>query len=94
MELATSAAAAASGDAGLVSRMMPRPPPSATRRPREAGAGRGAPAGEPERRIWVLRDQQPVPVSVRTGISDGRRTEVSGPELREGMAVIIDQKAQ
>ena len=25
---------------------------------------------------------------------DGRRTEVSGPELREGMAVIIDQKAQ
>jgi HlyD family secretion protein len=91
---AAAPAAAASGDAGLVSRMMPRPPPSATRRPREAGAGRGAPAGEPERRIWVLRDQQPVPVSVRTGISDGRRTEVSGPELREGMAVIIDQKAQ
>ena len=51
-------------------------------------------AGEQERRIWVLQNQQPVPVSVRTGISDGRRTEVSGAQLREGVAVIIDQKAQ
>jgi len=91
---AAAPAAAASGDTGLVSRMMPRPPPSGTRRPREAGAGRGAPAGEQERRIWVLQEQQPVPVSVRTGISDGRRTEVSGAQLREGVAVIIDQKAQ
>ena len=42
----------------------------------------------------MLQEQQPVPVSVRTGISDGRRTEVSGAQLREGVAVIIDQKAQ
>lgn len=48
---------------------------------RRAGAGsRG--------RIWVLENGTPRVVRVQTGISDGRRTVVSGPELREGMQVI------
>jgi HlyD family secretion protein len=45
------------------------------------------------RQIWVLQDGQAVAVAVTLGISDGRMTEVSGPELKEGMAVITDQRA-
>ena len=42
------------------------------------------------RRVWVLRNGEPVAVPVTPGLSDGRMTEVSG-ELREGEAVITDQ---
>ena len=82
--------AAAGGSGSLVSRMMPRPPAAAPRRPRETGAPAAA---DQQRQIWVLQDQQPVAVSVRTGISDGRRTEVSSPQLQAGTAVITDQRA-
>lgn len=44
----------------------------------------GAPA-----HIWVLRDGKPASVAVQTGLTDGRVTVVSGPELSEGMPVII-----
>lgn len=38
--------------------------------------------------IWVLKDGKPEAVHVKTGLSDGRMTEISGEELSEGMAVI------
>lgn len=84
---AAQAAAATSGS--LVSRMMPRPPQGAARRPRDSGA---APAADQQRQIWILRDQQPTAVMVQAGISDGRHTEVSSPELSEGDLVITDQR--
>ena len=34
-----------------------------------------------------------MPVSVQTGISDGRLTEVSGDRLEPGLAVITDQRS-
>ena len=43
--------------------------------------------------VWVLKDGQAVAVTVTPGISDGRMTEVSSPELQEGMVVITDQRA-
>jgi HlyD family secretion protein len=78
------APAAATG--GLVSKLMPRPP--RTGAPRKAGT---TPAGA--RQVWVLRDGVPVEVAVTPGVSDGRRTEVEGADLREGEAVITDQVA-
>lgn len=40
-------------------------------------------------RLWYIDDQgRPAVVTVRTGLSDGQETEVSGPGLREGMRVI------
>ncbi len=62
---------------------MPR---TATRR-----ATDGATAGL--RQVWVLREGQAVAVTLKTGISDGRMTEVSGEGLQEGMAVITDQRS-
>ena len=82
---ATVAAPAASGS--VVSKLMPRMPPRSGGR-RAAGNGNAA-----VRQIWVLQDGQAVALAVTPGISDGRMTEVSGPELKEGMAVITDQRA-
>ena len=68
--------------------LMPRPP-------RMGGSGKGAdepalPAGE--RRIWIDEGGQARPVMVRTGISDGRSTEVTSEQLQPGMRVITDQR--
>ena len=45
--------------------------------------------------VWVLPPDgagAPVSVAVATGISDGRKTEIIGGELKAGMQVITDQK--
>ena len=80
-----SGAAAASGG-GIVSKLMPRPPRSGGTKT----AGTAAGAGQ-SRQLWVLRDGAAQPVTVTTGISDGRMTEVTSAELQPGMAVITDQ---
>jgi HlyD family secretion protein len=60
-----------------------------------AGAGRGGGRGgggrNPRSVLWT---QDPAtlafkPVRVRLGLNDGTRTEVSGPDIKEGMEVII-----
>ncbi|MGE5307106.1 MAG: efflux RND transporter periplasmic adaptor subunit [Alphaproteobacteria bacterium] len=51
-------------------------------RGREAAANR-------QRTVYVLRDQQAMPVRVRLGISDGAFTEVVSGELKEGDQVIV-----
>lgn len=87
---AAASAPAAGGSPNIVARLMPRPPGNVARR---TPSGGGATAAGSARRIWVLREAQPVAVRVTTGASDGRRTEVSGDELREGDAVIVDQRS-
>ena len=82
---AGTAAAASSG--GLVSQLMPRMPRTGARK---ATVTDGAAV---TRQVWVLKDGQAVAVTVKPGISDGRMTEVSSPDLQEGMAVITDQRA-
>ncbi|MGK5053908.1 efflux RND transporter periplasmic adaptor subunit [Janthinobacterium sp. RB2P8] len=72
---------------GIVDSLMPRGPARSPRRP-AAGANTAA-----TRRVWILQDGAPAEVSVMPGISDGRMTEVTGGDLREGMQVITDQRA-
>ncbi|MDO8283808.1 MAG: efflux RND transporter periplasmic adaptor subunit [Rhodoferax sp.] len=76
--------AAADSGGGLLSKLMPRMPRTGVRK-----AAGGEAAGK---QVYVLKDGQAVAVSVQTGISDGRMTEVVGGELQEGMAVITDQR--
>ena len=85
---AAAGASTPSSSGGILSKMMPRPPRSSSTK--TAGTENKAPGS---RQIWVLREGQPVPVSVQTGISDGRLTEVSGDTLEPGMAVITDQRS-
>ena len=78
------AAAAPADSGGIVARLTPRLPRGPAKRAGNADVKGG------ERRLWVLRDGAPVALTVQAGLSDGRRTEVSG-DLRDGEAVIVDE---
>ena len=52
-----------------------------------AETGRGSVGGSG--RVYLVRDDKPVEVRVRTGLTDGNATEVSGGELAEGNEVIV-----
>ena len=65
-----------------ISRVMPRPPQQ--KKP-QAKKSSGA---EPQ--VWVLDNGQPKPLAVTVGASNGRQTEITGGELKAGMAVITD----
>jgi HlyD family secretion protein len=72
----------------ILAKMMPRPPRrSGAKTTTEEKAAPGA------RTIWVLENGNAKAMKIQTGISDGRMTEVVGGELKEGMAVITDQRA-
>jgi HlyD family secretion protein len=85
---AAGAADAPAQKKSIVDSLMPRPP-----RP-----GRRPSADEPEARpadthgtatIWILRDGRPEPLSIATGLSDGRRTEIRSDALAENLPVIL-----
>ena len=65
-----------------ISRLMPRPPQQ--KKP-QAKKSNGA---EPQ--VWVLNEGQPKPIAVKVGASNGRQTDITGGELKTGMAVITD----
>lgn len=75
---------AASGG-GLVSKLLP----SAPRMPKRAGTSSTAGA----RQVYVLENGQPKLVPVKTGLSDGRMTEVTSDALEAGAPVIIEQRS-
>ncbi len=76
------AKAAPKAERSIVASLLPRPP-SAERRA-IATAAPGAP------QVWVLEGAEPRAVPVKTGVSNGRFTEITGGELKPGMAVITE----
>jgi len=74
----------------FVQSLIPRP----SRRGGGGGpGGRGDEAPVPKKttgqaRIWVLRDGRPVAMTVSTGLTDGRHTEITGEGVTEGLAII------
>jgi len=66
----------------LVSSLLPRPPSEAKHA--SATAAPGAP------QVWVLEGAEPRAVPVKTGVSNGRFTEILGGELTPGMAVVTE----
>jgi len=69
----------------LVSRLVPGPPPDMAKKRPVAAA-----AKSDEARVWVLGEQGAQAVAVKTGVSNGRQTEILGGDLTAGMAVITD----
>ena len=49
-------------------------------------------AKDDERKVYVLRGNEPVAVDVKTGASDGKVTIIEAETLKDGDAVIISQK--
>jgi HlyD family secretion protein len=66
----------------VVASLLPRPPSEAKHA--TATAAPGAP------QVWVLEGGEPRGVPVKTGVSNGRFTEITGGELKPGMAVITE----
>jgi HlyD family secretion protein len=79
-----SAATAAAPSRGLLERLLPRPPHRTPPKPARPASGAGT------QQVWILRDGQPVALSVTIGVTDGRLTEVTGGELEDGMVVITE----
>lgn len=75
----------------FVQSILPMPPRMA-KRPASSEDGSVIP-GKQGSRLWVLRDGVPQPVEVKAGLADGRRTEVSGEGLSEGLDVIVRANA-
>ncbi len=71
--------------AGLLGLLMPRRP----ERPTPPTVGKNG-----ERVLWVLRNDQPVAVTVTTGATDGNRTEIVKGDLAPGDKVIVGQRTQ
>lgn len=71
-------------------------PPSmvASSGPPGPGGPRKGPAVAPveagKKRVWVLHAGQPVPIDIRTGATDGSRTEVTAGELAPDVEVLTD----
>jgi HlyD family secretion protein len=75
--------AVAAQEGSFVSRLLPRPPPAPRQRSASATAG--------ETQVWVQQgDAPPQAIPLKTGVSNGRYTEVLGGDLKPGMAVITD----
>jgi HlyD family secretion protein len=66
----------------LISRLFPRPPRAS--RPRDITDARG------KQRVYVLRDEQPEPVAVTTGSTDGIMTEITDENIEVGTEVVTD----
>jgi HlyD family secretion protein len=44
-------------------------------------------------RVWVMRNDKPQPVPVKTGLSDDSYVEITGGELKAGDQVIVNEIA-
>ena len=75
-------AAASSDKRSLLQMILPGPPRF---RPATKQDDKGV-----TRRLYVLRDGEPTPVSVQIGASDGRRTEIASGGLKAGDLVVVD----
>lgn len=68
-------------------RFRPKDLPPEPKQPPAKGEKRG-----PGGRVYVLREQQVVPVRIETGIANGRLVEVTGGELKEGDRVAVQNR--
>jgi HlyD family secretion protein len=68
---------------GLLSKLMPSPP--------GRGGNDNRKIVEKEngnKKVWILRDDQPVPISVTVGLTDGNMSQIEEGILKTGMLVI------
>ena len=64
---------------------MPGPPPRSTKT--TTNEDDAAHVGS---RVYVLRDQQPVAVAVKTGVTNGKVTEVLSGSIAPGVPLVVE----
>ncbi|HPM80853.1 MAG TPA: efflux RND transporter periplasmic adaptor subunit [Candidatus Anammoximicrobium sp.] len=57
-----------------------------------AGDAKGSDGGEGRGQVWVAAGGWVRPIKVAIGTSDGVLTEISGPEVKEGLSVVIGEE--
>jgi HlyD family secretion protein len=67
----------------LIQRIMPGPPPMTS-------SSKGQEEDHAGPRVWVLRNRQPFPVTVTTGITNGKLTAIASNEIQAGTPLIVD----
>lgn len=73
---------AAEPKGGFIARLLPRPPAQPKQQTNTLNSG--------AQQVWVLEQGVPKAIPVKTGVSDGRLTEIVGGDLKAGMAVITE----
>jgi HlyD family secretion protein len=82
-------AAAKREEAGLLQKLIPmgrrysRPPPPP-----------GPARGDARRTVYELEGNEPVPVEIQVGLTDGRLTQVTGGEVTAGTELVVDVAAE
>ena len=77
-----------SGNSSFISQLMPRPPRMETPKRRTTNSTEAA--STEHQRVWIVENNAPKRVAVKTGITDGKITEIVGGDLQAGMQVIVD----
>lgn len=72
-------------DRGILGKLMPR-------RPRRAPTRRSndLPSDKRQQQVYTVQHGQLVPISIRTGATDGNMTEVIGGDVSPGMELVVD----
>jgi HlyD family secretion protein len=81
---ATDQTPARSQGGNVLSKLFPRPPGSAGKQRPEVVDGKR------RQRVWGIEAGEPVPVAIRTGVTDGTLTEVLEGDVKPGMELIVD----
>lgn len=69
-------------EGGFVASLLPRMPSQPKKKNDTTSSG--------AQQVWVIEQNIPKAVAVKTGISNGRMTEITGGDLKAGMAVVTD----
>jgi HlyD family secretion protein len=71
---------------GILSAILPRRPGGGQKsRPTKNDAG--------GQKVWMLKDGQPVALSIETGATDGLKTEVIAGDVEPGLELVVDSQA-
>lgn len=71
------------GSASIVGSLLPRPPSE----PKEKAMN---PGKEKQRYVWTLKDGKLAQGPVKTGLADGKNTQILEGDLKPGTAVVVD----
>lgn len=84
---ANNAAPAQNSGGGIISQLMPRPP--MMNKQSKSNGSSSKSLSNSEQKLWVLDDNGfPRPIDVKTGITDGKQTEILSGDLQADMKVI------
>lgn len=72
----------------LISSLVPKPP-----RDKTSGSSKKTASPDGMQTLHILRDGQAVAIKVKTGLTDGKVTEIIDADLKPGTPVIIEQRA-